>query len=130
MSSNEGPGTGGFYQVKPQDWEDLNRVFRQVCNRLDSIEGRRGAIAFEADLDFNEHKGTNAADPTENADLVTKQYADATYGAAAQSFQLSIQGSNPLNLSNLGGLPKDVGSIITGTHANRLTDFPPDKYPV
>lgn len=72
-------GTGGFFQVRDGDWDEVNRALRYLCNSIDAVMGRRGSIPLATDLDMNNHKAINAEDPTGEQDLVTKHYGDMHY---------------------------------------------------
>lgn len=85
-------------------FENLNRALRQAWDRLDALEGRRGTVPLGADINLNDHKVTNSADPSSGSDLVNKAWADAHYGPAAIARALQIAGSNPLNVSQLRGI--------------------------
>ena len=55
-----------------------------ALSNIASIGASTSAIAFENDMDMNGHKITGLADPTENTDAMTKNYADITYQAIAE----------------------------------------------
>lgn len=110
-------GTGGYFQIKPGDWENLNRALRYAWEQIDALTGRRGNVALSSDFDLGGHKAINAADPADTTDLVNLEYADAHYGPAAIGKQLSITGSNPLMPSPLLGPGSPV--FLEGTHANK-----------
>lgn len=96
MASPEIRGTGGFFQVKENDWDEVNRAFRYFCNSIDSLTGRRGSTVLLSDLDLNHHRAINAEDPIRATDLVTRQYADQHYVARSTSLNPGIsQGETP-----------------------------------
>lgn len=112
-------GTGGYFQIQPGDWDNLNRALRYAWDQIDALSGRRGSIPLGRDFDLNGHKAINAADPAAGTDLVTKEYADTTYGAKATHAALSITGSNPLLPNPVIGPGSPV--YLEGTHATRPT---------
>lgn len=108
-------------------WENLNRALRQTWDRLDALEGRRGIVELGADINLNEHKVTNSADPEDSGDLVPLSYADDNYGPAAIAAALQIAGSNPLNVSQLRGVlyqpqPAAAPTASTTDVLNTATD--------
>lgn len=50
-----------------------------AITNINSIGGGSGEIAFESNMDMNNHQISNLADPVNNQDAVTKHYADTTY---------------------------------------------------
>lgn len=82
-----------FTQVRPNDWEELNRALRIVWTDLGLLKGKSsGHTALTDHLDFDDHRGINAADPVNDSDLVTKGYADRQYGTASFQTQTVISG--------------------------------------
>lgn len=52
-----------------------------ALSNIASIGASASAIAFENDMNMNNHKITELADPTQSSDAMTKNYADITYQA-------------------------------------------------
>lgn len=127
-TTDKTPGTGGYYQIKKDDWEDLNRSLRFVCNRLDALEGRRGNVPMGSNIDLNSQRVINAADPTEDTDYVTKKYADANYGPSQVWNQLIVTGDFPLPPN---AIAPGSSIFIEDTHAVRITSsYAPTAYPI
>lgn len=63
------------YRIGEIDIHGINRVFGQLADRLDELEGRRGTPTFKADIDAGGNRLTNVADATEATDAVTKGQA-------------------------------------------------------
>lgn len=122
------PGTGGFYQVRADDWDYLNTALRLMCNRLDALEGRRGTVPLGSNIDLNSKKVINAADPTASTDYVTKGYADANYGAQKVWQDLIISGRFPLPAT---AIAPGSAAFVEKTHAERITSsFQAGSYPI
>lgn len=115
--ADTGKGTGAFIQVRQDDWEELNRALRYIYEQIDGLAGRRGSIPMGSDLDLNGHKAIHAADPTEDTDVVNKEYADANYGPQAIQTELRATGSNPLIPVPLLGPGSPV--VLADIYANR-----------
>lgn len=118
-----------YISIAGKTWESCSReldswITRQ-CTRLDKIEGRAGSSTLYSDLNLNGHAAKNASTATPDTDdLISRRYADAVYGAAAQRLALQISGTHPL-------LPSPVTSgtqPIEDTHANRLATNPATNY--
>lgn len=84
-------------------FEEANRLLRQIWDRIDALEGRRGNVAHGDDIDLNDHRLINVASPEVDTDAINKQYADATYSAPVIVQELQVGGSAPLNVSQLRG---------------------------
>lgn len=110
-------GTVEYIQVRKDDWDNVNRALRQMWDSVDALSGQRGNAPRGSDLNLNSHRAINAADPTDDTDLVTKQYADAHYGPTVIQQQLSITGDNPLLPVPLLGQGAPIE--LADTHANR-----------
>jgi len=71
--------TAGHFQVNEGDWEFLNFVLRDMQDRLDALGGNRGSHIHADVINLGGNKATNAADPTQDQDLVTKSFLEENF---------------------------------------------------
>lgn len=100
----------------------IRQAMVSLLTRVGNLEGQEGgAPKISKPLSLVGNKITDVGDPVAAQDVVTKAYADANYGAAAQQVNLQVGGTNPLNVTQLLG----AGSQVTlGTHAQRVVAPP------
>ena len=101
--------TGGYYR-NAKSIDDVNRFLGLISDRLDALEGGRGTVVFQSDLDLGGNKATNCGSPADGSDAVTLTYGNAHYGPAAIASAFSVGGTNPLNLVSLPGVASEPQS--------------------
>lgn len=105
--------------INPASLEDLanqvNRILAMQADRADSQEGRRGMPVFYSNLDLGGHRGTNASDALQDADLLTKS------GTSAATIKL-------LTARNIAGTPFD-GTEDIDIHHGALIGLSDDDHP-
>jgi len=106
------------------------QALRLAFDRLNSLVGRANdPPTWRQSVDANGKHLHGLADPVADQDAVTRAYADAHYGPEATRAALEAGGQAPLNLFNLPGLSSGVTTLVD-THANRLSSYPPETYPL
>jgi hypothetical protein len=130
------PNTPINAQVYPgiQYFSDPNQqlAVRTLWDRVHTIEGRPSDTSptFRSNPNLggtalSRTKGlriSNAADPIDPGDYVTKRYADVTYAGPGLAQALVL--GNPA-LANISPLLGGSTALLFGTHAERLSSNPP-----
>lgn len=84
-----------------------------------SIGASESAIAFENEMDMNNHKIINVTDPTAAQDVVTKNYADTNYATKTEIADFITVSDIPNATSSVKGLVNQGVAVsdVSGTDA-------------
>jgi len=83
-------GTGGFFQVKANEWDRVNEAFRYFCNMIDMLTGRRGKIQLQNDIDLNGHQIIGLGDPGTDGSAVSVAYGDEHYSTSTTRVTMEV----------------------------------------
>ena len=105
------------YNLQNLSLEELNFLFSQISDRLDQMEGFRDKPDFKSDVGFGGHRGVNAQEAADSADLITLD-------------QLQQQTATTVTDETDWGIAPAVGSMLSyaredHTHGS-LDDAPSD----
>lgn len=93
-----------------------------VLTNISSIGGNSGEIAVENTIDLNNHQIKNVSNPTDEQDVVTKNYADATYATKAEISSFITSDSLPVAATTeTAGIVKQANPVADSSGATDTT---------